>query len=333
MRPYQLIQKSVNLEGEVFYILPPNPAGHPYEMLVATDWIRYPEKWETASHGAIPNLVPDGHALVERNFRANRRLGFKHDWKELWGRETGKTCLLVSCGPSLPESVEEIRKLRGKPGHFTLGINRALRATACDYFVAMDRRAASDASGITDWIDEDPRNTTLIASTSVCSDIPPRFRNRYWGEHFVTAQHTRCAPLGAAMVITLCDAMHAAYKLGATEIKLYGCDFSLPGVKGGTKDKPRWDIGNYYHDMGAAGPLNIRIQPFRKLLPVEGRGNTMAFVNWEQVCNAAYTTCMAMMLEGGGVRVVNRTPRGILWETWHEHDICNPLCVCAEASS
>jgi hypothetical protein len=331
MLPYQLIQQGTGLDGEFFYVLPPNPAGNPYEMLVVPDWVQRPQMWEDGSRGSIQNLVPDGKALLERNYRANRRLGFRHDWRELWGRETGKTCILVSCGPSLPESVEEIRKLRGKPGHFTLGINRALRATPCDYYVAMDRRASSDASGLTDWIADDPRNTTLIASTSLCSDIAPRFKNRYWGEHYLTEQQTRCAPLGTAMVITLCDAMHAAYKLGAREILLYGCDFSITGRAAGPPSKRRWELENYYHDVSGPDGLAIRFGALQKPIPISARNGETVFVNWELVCNAAYTTCMAMMLTGGGVRVRNRSPQGILWETWDEHNLPDAVPVCAEA--
>jgi len=290
MRPYQLIQKATDLDGRTFYVLPPNPAGNPYEMIVVHDWVAEPDRWEKQERGSIQNLVPDGKALLERNFRENRRLGFKHNWKELWGREAGKTCIIVSCGPSLTESVGEIGALRDKPGYFTLGINRALRATRCDYFMAMDRRASSDASGITDWIQDDPRNTTLIASTSVCSDVVPRFRNRYWGEHYLTDKPSQCTPLGTAMVITLCDAMHAAFKLGAKEILLYGCDFGISGKKGKGADGARWELENYYHDISGDRGLSIRIPSLKKPIPITGIGGRLVFVNWELVCNAAYAT-------------------------------------------
>lgn len=333
MRPYQLIQKSTDLEGRTFYVLPPNPAGNPYEMLVVNDWVAEPELWEKSAKGSIQNLVPDGKALLERNFRENKRLGFKHDWKELWGRETGKTCIIVSCGPSLTDSVDDIRELRCKPGYFTLGINRALRAMRCDYFMAMDRRASSDASGITDWIHDDPRNTTLIASTAVCSDIAPHFRNRYWGEHYLTDKPSRCSPLGTALVITLCDAMYAAYKLGAKELLLYGCDFGISGQKGRGPDGPRWEVDKYYHDVSGPRGLAIRLPSLQNPIPITGIGGHIVFVNWELVCNAAYTTAMCMMLTDGGIRVRNCTPRGILEETWNEHGILDALCVCPETDA
>ena len=329
MRPYQLIQKARDLDGSTFYVLPPNPVGNPHEMLVVKDWVACPEEWEKVRPGHIQNLVPDGKALLERNFRENRRLGFKHDWKELWGREAGKTCILVSCGPSLTESLDEIKDLRCKPGYFTLGINRALRATKCDYFFAEDRRASSDASGITDWIQDDPRNTTMIATTTVCSDVVPKFRNRYWGEHYLTDRPSRCSPLGVSMAITLCDAMHAAYKLGAKEILLYGCDFGISCRQIGTEKKPRWARELYYHDVEADRGLSIRIPSLRNPIPIPGIGGRLVFVNWELVCNAAYTTAMALMLEGGGVRVRNCSPQGILEETWHDgNDIPLAVPVC-----
>ena len=330
MKPYQLIQVSVDLDDRRFYILPPSMVGNPYKMLIVHDWVLYPDMWEK-SRASIPNLVPDGRALLERNYRANRTLGFKHDWRELWGREEGKTCLLMGCGPSLSDSIEEIRNLRGKPGYFTMAINRAIRTTSCDYYFVLDRRAASDGSGISDWIVEDPRNTRLIASTSVCSDIAPKFKNRFWGEHHVTAQDSGKTSLGVNLLITLCDAMHAAYKLGAKEILLYGCDFSMSGRAVDTPRGKRWQMENYYSDMTVDQGFAIRIEPLREGMPVIGIDGTVVFVNWELVCNAAYATCMAMMLAAGGVRVRNRSPRGILWETWHEHDVSLALPVCAEA--
>jgi hypothetical protein len=333
MRPYQLVQKVKDLDGSTLYILPPNPIGNPFEMLVAKDWVQHPEEFEKVRRGQIQDLVPDGQALLERNFRENKRLGFKHNWKELWGREAGKTCIIVSCGPSLTESVDEIRALRSKPGYFTLGINRALRATPCDYFFAEDRRAASDSSGISDWIQDDPRNTTLIATTTVCSDIVPHFRNRYWGEHYLTAQPSRCTPLGTAMAITLCDAMHAAYKLGAKEILLYGCDFAISGGRNTGAKGPRWRLENYYHDVDVPHGLSIRPPQLRNPVPMVGINGKLVFVNWELVCNAAYTTAMALMLEGGGVRVRNCSPQGILEETWHEHGIQRSLPICSTSAA
>jgi len=327
MLPYQLIQKVEDLDGTTMYVLPPCPSGNPYEMIIAHDWVAHPELWDSSQHNGIPNLVPDGKALLERNFRDNRKQGFKHDWKELWGREAGKTCIMVSCGPSLNESLDEIRELRCKPGYFTMGVNRAIKATPLDYYVALDRRASSDSSGISDWITEDPRNTTLIAATTVCSDIPQRFRNRYWAETKVTDRVSRCTRINTHLLITLCDAMHAAYKLGATEILLYGCDFAISGQKGDKAGKKRWEIDNYYYDVDAAHGLSIRLPSLQKPLPVMGIGKRLVFVNWELVCNAAYTTAMAYMLEGGGVRVRNRTPRGILWEAWNGDHVPDALPV------
>jgi hypothetical protein len=318
VRPYNLISQSRDLEGREVFVLPPNPAGNPFEMLMVYNWPKHEDLWLNAMHGVIPGLSPDGRALLEHNYRTNkRRTQFKHDWRELWGRETGKTCLFLCPGPSLGGSLPEIAQQADKRGFFTLGINRTLTAKQpLDYYYVMDRRAASDGSGYCDWLRRPMDKTTLVASTTALSELCANFRHSYWGEHHATLEDSGRTTLSTSMVITMCDALMLAYKLGAKEIWIYGSDFALSGGIGSDAKGQRWEVENYYHDLDALRGLEIRKERFPSQRPIRGINDRIAFVNWELICYAAYATCMAMMLSSVGVEVRNKTPQGILWETW-----------------
>ena len=336
--PYQLIATTRDPQGRTVYVLPPCNA-NPHEMLICLDWVKHEDLWRRIDKGAIINAVPDTHALMEMNYRQNKKLGFRHSWDELWGREQGKTCLMVCPGPSLAASEEEIRDLKAKPDYFTMGINRAIRSPIhLDYFFMVDRRGVSGVGGRSDWIRCEPRRTTLIATTTARHGICRPFAKRFWGEHHVTAEDSGMANMTTNLWITLADAMFAAYKLGATRILLYGCDFSMPGELSRDSKGPCWHCGNYYFDMDAFHGMEIRQHLYKDQRPLRGINDSLVFVNWEFVTHAAYATCMAMMLERGGIPVDNRTPCGILWETWKEgrhgiDDLSDPLRVRAEEVS
>jgi hypothetical protein len=214
--------------------------------------------------------------------------------------------LLVSCGPSLTEHVGEIRELASnREKYFTLGINRALKAIDLDYFVAIDRRAQDD------WVDRDPDRTTLIASTSAAHAVcGAGFRDRYWGEHFLNGIDEGNAPLRTGLSITLCDAMFAAYKLGAEEIWLYGCDFTLSGKEHGDS----YMLEKYYFDYPSYLGLGIRPEGLREFQPVYGLNEGIGFLNYELWSYACYATAMACMIEeSGGVPVRNKGRSGIFY--------------------
>jgi len=329
--PYQLIATTRDPQGRTVYILPPANFD-PHEMLMCMDWVKHEDVWRGIRTTKIRGLVPDGHALVSVNYHQNKKIGFRHSWDELWGREKGKTCIMVCPGPSLDESEAEIRELKAKPDHFTMGINRAIRwGVHLDYFFFVDRRAVSGVGGVSDWIKTEPRRTTLIASTTARADICRAFGSRYWGEHFLV-EDSGMTVMTTHLYITLTDAMFAAYKLGAKRILLYGCDFSMPGELARDAKGPCWHCGNYYFDMDALSGMGIRRHLYKVQRPLRGINDSLVFVNWEFVVHAAYATCMAMMLERGGIVVDNKTPRGILWETWKErgngdNDIPDPAEV------
>jgi hypothetical protein len=310
MKPINLIFESRDTAGHRLWFMPPNPVGNPYEMLPAFDIVQDEEEmWLNREPGPIVGLVPDGQELIQRNFYDNKLLGFDHDWRELWGAEEGKICLLLGCGPSLKKSWPEIQCERSRPGFFTLGLNRSIRIGDLDYYYIMDRR------GHPDWRVGKRKNTTLIASTA-CSTYGTanEYKERYWGEHGIARYKTKFTTLAANMVISMCDAMFVAYKLGAKEIWLYGCDYALSGGL----HQGHFKCHQYYFDVPADEGLEIRKRLFSKSFPVQGINDSVVFVNWELVCYAAYTTTMAIMLADGGVPVRNKTPVGILWETWKD---------------
>lgn len=329
--PLQMCVSGVDEKGQTVYFMPPNPVADPRAMTMTYDWVKHSELWDKRAPVGIPGAVPDSDHLMAVNWEMNARLGFNHDWKGLWGCEKGKVALVLSCGPSLPESLPTIRKLaRDRKSYFTIGLNRTLTTYETDYYVISDRR------GYPDWTaDKKYEDTILIAAPTVAFHHPRKFVNRYWGEHFIRdLPDTGMTRLAAEMAITLCDTMHAAYKLGAREVWLYGCDYAMSGhfaehvSEGGGRG---FVIERYYHDMLAWQGMQIREHLFPRKAPVIGINGRLVFTNWELIAYAAYTATMAHMIENsGGVLVHNKTPCGILYETWRRdvNDICDPVRVC-----
>lgn len=308
-KPISMVFESVDDKGLPMWYMPPNPLGHPCEMLAAYDYLHDEARWLKRTRHGIRGLVPDGQELIVRNMRDNRKLGFEHDWKELWGREEGKTCILCGCGPSLRDSWSEIGITRNHKGFFTLGINNAISMGEFDYYYIMDRRGSDK------WYCGNRLKTTLIASTSASvHGTRNRFKERYWCEHFLSDDPTKFTSLNLRMGITFCEAMFLAYKLGAKKILIYGSEFSIPlrHVNGG------WLGSQWYCDTPADDGFSIR--QHREAYPVRGIGGTPVGAIWEYLCYAAYTTTMAIILTRGGVKVRNRTPLGLLWETWRMYE-------------
>jgi hypothetical protein len=173
----------------------------------------------------------------------------------------------------------------------------------------------------------------------VASQHPRKFEKRYWGEHFFhELPDTGLARLSTEMCITACDTLHAAYKLGASEVWLYGCDFAISGKvqDDTTNDGAVFLLEKYYHDVSAQEGMAIREGMFPVKPPVVGINGRIVFVTWELMCYAAYLAVMAHMIENyGGVRVTNHTPCGIMRETWHTqsevthvNDVSDSVQVC-----
>lgn len=303
--------------GKTIYVLPPNPMTPNNQMLVVRDWIEYPEDWQKRDQRRIVGISADGNHLLEMNWGVNSRLGPWNDWRKLWGKEYGKTCVLLSCGPSLRESLPEIRERAKDPDVFTMTINRGFRAFKTDYYFVLDRR------GSPDWIPEgaDTKGTTLIASTTCNPFATLPFERRYWGEHMLTEKTAPVALLGVDLALTICDAMMVAYKLGARRIELYGCDYAISGSAEKDKDGEMFVWDRYYHDTPLRSKsLDFRNRRFPVHFPFRGINDRLIFTNWELMCYAVYTTTMAIMLSRGGVEVRNKTPCGILYETWRQFE-------------
>jgi len=191
-----------------------------------------------------------------------------------------------------------------------MGFNRAHRACDLDYFVAADRCAQSD------WITRDTGETVLIAATTAAPHITRAFKNRYWGDTFQYGIDYGNAPLRVGLSITLCEAMFAAYKLGAHRVLLYGCDFALAGAFIQNGEKSHFLLTKYYFDTTPSVGLKIRAGLVPEQFPVRGIHGKLCFTNYELSAYAAYTTAMCMMLKGGNVEVENRSGQGILfWNT------------------
>ena len=335
----RMFWEGVDRHGRVIYFLPPHPLSHRRDMLVVHDWVKNPDLYEMSGKGTISNLGPDGRAILYRNYLNNKSLGFRQDWKRLWGSKQGKTCLLVSCGPSLRESLPEIRELAAdKSRYFTFGINRAIRALPLDLYMASDRRA-SCGYGASDWMPAtNPKDTTLIAATTVPSEIPRRFRpdNVYWGEGVRAEESGDATNLASLLTITICDAIIAAYKLGAGRVLLYGCDYALTATQEGDKadgGRPREEY--YYFDTLADKGMEVHRIAYPENYPVKDRFGGLCLTNWELLCNAAYTACAAYMLERAGIPVENRSRFGLLWESWKEpglgNNVSDAVPVCSAA--
>jgi hypothetical protein len=324
-RPAHLLFESVSDRGWPMWYMPPNPGGNPYQMLVAFDWVHESERWLAQDKASIPGMVPDGGELVEQNFERNAAFGFK-DWRQLWGKEQGKRCLLLGAGPSLRESRTRIFKEAKKLNTFTLAMNKAIGIGDTDYFYAMDRR------GHASWkVGGRPKTTFIGTSTVNRYAVANKYKDMYWGEHYILPRRAPVAPLATRMCISMTDAMFVAYKLGAKEIWLYGCDYALAG-EGPVRGNLLQANIRYYFDTPAEAPNAMGMRQHKAVYPIRGINDKIAYSTWELICYAAYTTAMAIILTRGGVTVRNKTPSGILWETWDNGDngIQHPLRLRAE---
>jgi len=305
--PHVLVSRDA--EGKVYYILPPAPGGaHPYRFCSVYDLVRHPEAWEARRPGEICGGNRDTERINHMNAEANERLGMEHDWKELWDREQGKTAIIIGTGPSLTDSLPEIANYAQKrETHFVMGFNRAHRACDLDYFVTLDRCAQPD------WITRDTGETVMIAATTAAPHVTREFKNRYWGDNFLYGIDYGFAPLRVGLSITLCEAMFCAYKLGATRILLYGCDFALSGAFVEREGKNHFLLTKYYFDTPPSVGLKIRQGIVPEQFPVRGVHGKLCFINYEMWAYSCYVTAMCMILRGANVEVENRSGAGILF--------------------
>lgn len=293
-------------DGHVRFVM---PGEGPTRLHASSDVIEDPTKFMTRQPATCLNESADSLDMVRQNAYKNRRLGRMQDWRDLWGKEIGKICLFISCGPSLTDSLPELWKLLNsddRDKYFTLGINRAIKAVDLDYYMVADRRCQDD------WVDRDVSQTRLIAATTARHAICEKFENRYWGEEFLGGVDESNAPLRTGLSITMADAMHVAYKLGAEELWLYGADFAMSGSP--SENGQQYMLEKYYFDMPSYVGLAIRPDKLREMQPVMGIGQRVVFINHELLCYACYATAMALMIEKSGcVPVKNKSKAGIMF--------------------
>jgi hypothetical protein len=304
MRPINLIMMSQSDAGYPVWLAPPTPNSGSPNLRVVYDWLHEVDKWHIRAKGAGHVARPlNAQALYDANFMHNSSLGKFHDWKDLWGREKGKTCAMLCPGPSLKAPPKD-------ENAFSMGLNRSITLKP-DYYFAIDRR------GDPSWVVGSCPDTTLIASTGVCRyAVENAYKESYWGEHYVVEEPSNCTCMAAFLQITLCDAMFAAYKLGAKQVDLYGANFAILGEK---MDGRQIKNAAYYFNAGIEEGMKVR-NPKTQVFAITGIGGETVLVTWDLVVQAAYATIMADMLTRSGCTVRNRSERGILWETWLEED-------------
>lgn len=287
-----------------FWVLPePSQDGHSYA--IADNFVLHPYAWQARSQGDPAKVGGKEFAfLLNRNIAENDCEG-KPDYAEVWGREAGKTCIFLSPGPSLRDSLPEIKeKAQDRDRYFTLGLNRALTALPdIDYLVVTDHNCQPD------WWKGPEKNTKtiLIAGNQTAPHVPKWFEKVYWyeGMRSMDSGHTiGCMRLG----ITACDALMAAYKLGARRILLYGCDFAIAGEVQNGKHMATL----FYHDRRVEQELPKRSREYYGIpTPFNGAGDKIVGVTYEMQAHASRFQAVCMMLETGGVKIENCTPVGI----------------------
>lgn len=299
MRPVNLIFETVSKAGWPVWLLPPTPNSRSMNFQAVFDWLHEPALWRSRCEGVSKDVPPNARALYETNFAHNKGFGFK-DWQELWGREKGKKALILGSGPSMADM-----KIEKGDNEFAIGFNRTSALDNLDYYYAMDRR------GDPAWVVGDCPNTTFIGSTTVSRyAVENTYKEMYWSEHYTALQTTKCAPAAMFLAISLPDVMYVAYMLGAREIDLYGCDFALAGELDGL------DFSNVQWYFNADLRTGLSVRPQTKPAPVTDLNGDRVLTTWDLTVQAACTTVMARMLTGSQVKVTNKTPRGILWDTW-----------------
>ena len=238
------------------------------------------------------------------------------DWRDLWGAEAGKTCLLCAPGPHFAEHKEEIEKLaQDREHYFTLGISRAINTIVPNYYFSIERRKPA-------YWNCDERHypqTKLIACSTADWRMCRAFRNRWYGEAFngtsemgafMDSAKERCT---IVMGNASADALMIAYRLGAKEIWVYGYEFSC-AIKRSENPDEEDTITNYYHDMDITDP-HLRLWGVSQLkyFPAMGIGGDMCATSYHLITVAAYCEAVAEMVEKNGVKVVNKTQKGQWW--------------------
>ena len=317
----QFVVPSFDSLGRLLWmVMLPSPHGPEKSVAIIYDWFKHPEVWEERRPLHLAGESPDMQEVLMRNFLANTRLGFEQDWKKLYGAEKGKTAIILSCGPSISDDVEEIKKLRmQKDKYFTIGFNRAGRLMNLDYFVSVDRRAKSRKDQLhQDWMDQAPgKNCKLISSTTGCPDIVSMFEpaQRYWGESMIGGLDAGNARMATGLGITLCETMNVAARLGASELLLYGCDFAIPVIaERDAQGLIKFTETKYYFDVSASDGLALRRSMYTHEWIIRGKDGSPIAINYELIANCAYMQCMATMLRHNGITVTDKTKSGIPWD-------------------
>lgn len=238
------------------------------------------------------------------------------DWRRLWGKEKGKTALVLAPGPHLLDHEDEIKKLsEDRDNYFTLAISRAINAFQPNYYLTIERRKPAY------WDSEKMKfpQTTLIAGANADWRMCKAFRNRFFGETFNTASELGTMLDSGKERLTIvmgncsADALLVAYRLGAKKINVYGYEFSCSMIPSGDPDKED-TVDNYYHDMKITDPhLRLWGVSTVKYFPAKGIDGELCATSYHLVTVAAYCEGVAEMIENHGVEVENRTQKGQWW--------------------
>lgn len=238
----------------------------------------------------------------------------RESWHALWGKEKGKTAVVVAPGPHMHEQVEEIKRLyEDRDNYFVMGISRSINAVPLHYYLTIERRMPA-------YWDPSARkypNTTLICSTSADERMVRAFRSRYYGEtfngctevgHFLDSGMER---LSVALGNVSADAIMVAGKLGASKIWLYGYEFACTVSE---NEDGTTDVGNYYTDMNIRDQhLNFYGVPSAKYMPCHGVDGELCATSYELASVSFYCQAAAELSTEHGIPVWNKTKKGFFW--------------------
>lgn len=364
------LYEGIEPDGNFQFACPPDPATGGYIPVGLRDWLSRPDIWEYRNISRITGCGVDTTHWIRDHFKSNigcetsrqchgcpdycggetdgqkmaqmaanpdtlkcqKWVKFGHNWRDLWGKERGKTALVLGPGPHLLDHADEIRELaKDRDKYFTIGFSRLLFADLpLHYYTTLERRLPAKV---------DPHkmkfpDTILISSTTAHPGFKLMFkeRNRYYGEAFggVTKEgrflDSGMERMTIAMGNITPDTLIMAYKLGARKMKLYGIECACTvgeGINPDTGKRQHNLVDKYYFDMTMQDQhLKFYGLAQQKYFPMIGVDGEPYACDYSLVSTSMYieATCQ-LLADRYGVDIENRTMKGNFWWGYDDPEV------------
>ena len=246
------------------------------------------------------------------------------EWRTLWGTAQTETAIVLSCGPSLVDSLPLILEAAKEKKATLIGINRTANVAPLKYFVCMERHALEE------WFVRDVSGMRLIS----CLSVAPHVLREYpWKGIFLGT--TWEAGIGLKQFSWTGDtlttgekAIYIAARMGFKKILLAGFDFAIEAVnirqsKMENDIMLQADAGRYYFDKDFRRSWTGSHESYQDLMPIYSPVNDeVVLICGELVRYCQWTRARCEMVERLGCKVFNCSPRGILVHNNRPLELC-----------